>query len=254
MSGGLKIQFVDNSATQYNGSAHAVLGVEGLNLKGRLWLGDRDSASFLQLRHRKVTHVVNCEKDIHGSSKEEGITYLNIDPEEDEGASFELALAFIDKHCGDGGSATVLVHCLTGNGRSAGVVLYYLMKRANCTLAEAHRALKKTKPTIAPRAGLVRLLLAEERKLFRGLESISLNDKRQIIYKDDMFAGPGGADKKGGGKRGGGWGGVLGLGVLVAFFLALYFGLSLLAEPKTSSPRKPAGARKARERAKREKH
>lgn len=245
----MKIRFVDNSATQYNDSAHAIVGVEGLKLKGRLWLGDRDSASFLQLRHRKVTHVINCEKDIHGSSKEEGITYLNIDPEADEGASFELALAFLDKHCADDGSATVLVHCLTGNGRSAGVVLYYLMKRAKCTLAEAHRALKKIKATIAPRAGLVRLLLAEERKLYRGLESVSLSEKRQIIYKDDLFAGSGGADKKDGGRRGGGWGGVLGLGVLVAFFLALYFGLSLFAAPKTPvvpPPRKSAGSSKSR--------
>lgn len=228
----LKIRFVAADGTENNGSATELTKAPGLTLLGRLWLGDRDSASYLQLRHRKITHVINCERDIHGSSKEEGVTYLLIDPEADEGKCFEAALAFLDKHCGSG-SANVLVHCMTGNGRSAGILLYYLMKKLSMTFANSHRALKALKPAIAPRADLVRLLLAEERALYRGLETIGLNEKRQIIYKDgdDMFSDMGANKKNDGKKKQGGYGGIIGL-VVVVFFGALYFGLSMLTAPK----------------------
>jgi len=246
MSGGLKVTFVDNSASQYNGSADEVEQqgpLAALNWKGRLYIGDRDSASFLQLRHRSVTHVINCEKDIHGVSKEEGVTYLKIDPESDDGKCFELSYLFLERELSEK-SSVVLVHCQSGNGRSCGIMIYYLMRKLNISLANAHRALRRLRPKISPRGSLVSLLLKEEKRM-RRIESVALNERREVVYIDggdalfDGLAGnkSGVSGQKGAKKAGSGGGAMWAVFVVAVIFILLYVGLdALIKSNATTTP------------------
>lgn len=222
---GLKIEFIDNSDKQYEGSADEVTGI---SLKGRLFIGDRDAASFLQLRHRKITHVINCEKDIHGSSKEKDVTYLNIDPESDDGKCFDKAYTFLEEELSEKNN-NILIHCLSGNGRSCGIILYYLMKKLSISLANAHRQLKKIRVRIQLRGDLVKLLIREEKRLRPSFgESVALSETRQIVYLDGADSVFSGMDAKKGSKKRSNTGAMLCGALLVVFLIVLYFGLDVL--------------------------
>ena len=246
----MKVTYVDNSAVQYDGSASEVVGVDKqLGLKGRLYIGDRDSASFVQIKHRGITAVVNCEKDIHGVSKED-VVYLNIDPEDDQWLgrkSFELALAFLDKELSEK-SSRVLIHCQTGNGRSCGILIYYLMRKLNVSLASAHRQVLKLRGGLQLRSSLAKMLMEEERSLRPGKnQSVALNEKRQIIYTDGgggdaLFGSVGGdsaADNKLPKRKGGGGGAWMGAVAVIVFLAITYFALDKLIEAGKPAPVKP---------------
>lgn len=269
----MKVTYIDNSDRQYEVSADELSGnIDGLVVKGRLWLGDRDSASFLQLKHRGVTHVLNCEKDLHGISKEKDLVdYCNLDPEEGGKAALIRAFEFLEQQLSEN-SSNVLVHCLNGNGRSCGILLYYLMRKLKISLANAHRRLAGIRPNISPRPGLVKLLIEEEARLRPGLgPSVQLNEKRQIVYTDGadaaMFSGLESAAKTQpkakssaaakGSKQGGWWGLISLLIFLGVTYCALdYFinagkltaapprpGRRPGSEPKTKGGRARAGKR-----------
>lgn len=171
--------FTDTSANQYDASADEIKLSSG-SAFGKLYIGDRDSASFLQLRSRKCLTVVNCAADMHGLSGEKDVKYLNIDPEEVD--CFEDSFNFIKKALSKG--KNVVVHCQNGLGKSAVIVIYFLMRIMSFTLADSHKLLKQSrknfKLNIKPE--LVEKLIAEEKKL-RGNNSICLNG-RKIVYLD----------------------------------------------------------------------
>ena len=175
----MKVTFTDTSANQYDASADEIKLSSG-SAFGKLYIGDRDSASFLQLRSRKCLTVVNCAADMHGLSGEKDVKYLNIDPE--EGDCFEDSFNFIKKALSKG--KNVVVHCQNGLGKSAVIVIYFLMRIMSYTLADSHKLLKQSrknfKLNIKPE--LVEKLIAEEKKLL-GNNSICLNG-RKIVYLD----------------------------------------------------------------------
>ena len=78
----------------------------------------------------------------------------------------------------------MVVHCQNGLGKSAVIVIYFLMRIMSFTLADSHKLLKQSrknfKLNIKPE--LVEKLIAEEKKL-RGNNSICLNG-RKIVYLD----------------------------------------------------------------------
>jgi len=175
----LKVTFVDNASRQYDVSAQQVMIDSSLH---GLFLGDRDAASMLQLKHRGITDVVNCQKDQWGLAKEKDVEYLCIDPELDD--PFEEAFAWIEDVL-EKKKRSVLVHCQTGNGKAAAVVIYYLMKKQGVSLADAHRSVKQARTRIMPRPDLVRLLIEKEQML-RGIgtrPSLRL-EGRTIEYQD----------------------------------------------------------------------
>ena len=73
MSSELKVTFSDKmNKYQYDGHANEIPlspMAKGPG-KGKLWLGDRDSCSMVQLKHRDIKSVVNAQGDMHGLSKE----------------------------------------------------------------------------------------------------------------------------------------------------------------------------------------
>ena len=175
----MKITFTDTSANQYDASADEVKLSSGTAF-GKLYIGDRDSASFLQLRARKCLTVVNCAADMHGLSGEKDVKYLNIDPENSD--CFEESFNFIKRALSKG--RNVVVHGQNGLGKSAAIVVYFVMRILSSTLADSHKLLKQSrknfKLNIKPE--LVVKLIAEEKKL-RGDNSICL-DGRKIVYLD----------------------------------------------------------------------
>eukprot|EP01032_Pedospumella_encystans_P019148 gene19148-21782_t len=87
-----KVEFFDNSAFQYDANASEI---SYTGSGGKLYLGDRFSAAFVQLQYRDCQTVVSCCEDMHGFAKEENVTYLRIDPDYDEDRHFEDSCQFI---------------------------------------------------------------------------------------------------------------------------------------------------------------
>ena len=83
MSNKLKVEFIDNSASQYDSNASEI--EYGDNSKGgKLYLGDRFASSFVQLKFRNCRTVVSCCVDMHGFAKESDVNYLKIDPDDEK--------------------------------------------------------------------------------------------------------------------------------------------------------------------------
>jgi hypothetical protein len=85
----MKVTFTDNSETQYDDSADRIK-YKGGKDTGKLYLGDRDSAAFLQLKYRECTSVVNCCVDTHGLAQDAKVKYCKCDPDEDSYVSSAL--------------------------------------------------------------------------------------------------------------------------------------------------------------------
>lgn len=163
----LKVTYIDSSSTQYDGNADLIKvefsGRESTTNVGKLYLGDRHSSSFLQLRHRKCKRVVNCDKEIHSLSREEDVKYLNIDPSDRKSSIFEESFEFIDKSIQKGRNVTVL--CETGNSKAAAIVVYYVMKKQLLTHTESIEIVKRFRGKIRIRPELLSALFKEEKKL-----------------------------------------------------------------------------------------
>lgn len=93
--------------------------------------------------------VINCTKANHRELNEENesLRFLRIDMPRDGLEKFDRSLAFIDAALAEGRNC--LVHCAAGACRSAAIVIYYLMKKRNLTVQQAHAALRSARPAIA---------------------------------------------------------------------------------------------------------
>jgi hypothetical protein len=197
MASELKVTFSDkNNKFQYDG--HAVrIKVKSMKKKGgKLYLGDRDSCSMVQLKFRNVTHVVCSDTDLHGRCKEADITYCKIDPIDDKRICFTDAYKFIDNALESG--SNTLITCETGLGKSACILLYYMMKREQTTLADSHRYINSLRPGINSddkksgfRPNCVEILIDEEKKMYKNskvshgkIPSCELRSDRSMVYID----------------------------------------------------------------------
>lgn len=162
----LKVTFTDTSKTQYDANADLIKikfkSITG-GKAGKLFLGDRWAASFLQLRSRNCKHVVNCDKNIHSLSREDDIKYCNVDPTEGKSDALQEAHSFIETELAQGNNVTVL--CETGNNKSATIVAYFIMKCLGLTHTAAIDHLKQYRSRIRIKDELLSLLFKEERKL-----------------------------------------------------------------------------------------
>lgn len=212
----MKITFTDTSANQYDKSADVIKYTSDKSL-GKLFIGDRDCASFLQLRSRKCLTVVNCAADMHGLSGEKDVKYLNIDPDLTD--CLEESYNFIEKALLKG--KNVVVQCQNGLGKSAVIVLYFIMKFTVCSLADSHRLVKKSRKdlTLNIKPDLVAKLVAAEKKLRKSI-SVCL-DGRKIVYLDSVMS------RKKGGPVSNGFP-FIPLLVFVGFIAVLYGSLVLL--------------------------
>ena len=196
----LQVTFSDkNNKYQYDGHANELPTETKKGKVGRVYVGDRDAGSMVQIRHRKIKQVVNCQSDMHGLSQEKEVKYLNIDPVDNSASCLELAYRFICTAVEKGDN--VLIFCQSGSGRSAAVALYYLMKNGNgMSLADAHRLLERERGAVQCndrsagfRKEILEKLILEEKKLRGKKVSISVDSARIINYLDgkgSAYSGP----------------------------------------------------------------
>lgn len=214
----MKVTFTDTSATQYDANADLI----DLKLKsstagslGKLYLGDRYSAAFLQLKFRKCTHAIICDKEIYSLGREEDITYLNIDPSDDIPENWTKAYDFIDDAVNGGKNITVL--CQSGNAKSAVIVAYYIMKRLSVSPFAAVDKLKEFRSKIRISPSLNALLSREAKKLgllaasSSGLKQGESGNKSRIM-------------------------GIIFVSVIVLFFAILYFALDSATKSNIGAP------------------
>lgn len=204
----MKVTFKDTSATQYDANADLVdfkaLGLSSSAPLGKLYVGDRYSAAFLQLKFRKCKHVIICDKEIFSLGREEDITYLNIDPSDDIPENWSKVYDFIEKAIINSNNITIL--CQSGNAKSAVIVAYYIMRRLSISPFAAVEKLKGFRSQVRISPSLNALLSREAKKL--GLLSTSI---------------PG--QKEGGSGMKSRTMGIIFVSVVVLFFAVLYFAL-----------------------------
>lgn len=217
MSNKLKVEFIDNSESQYDEHASRIkYGEKG----GKLYLGDRFASSYVQLNWRECKTVVSCDQDMHGFCKEADVEYLKIDPDDEGNNHLEEAYNFLDKKLSE--KKNVVVNCETGFGKSAVVLAYFLMKKMNISLAESYRILQDRRGGIRMPPRLVKVLMNAE---LRSRGSLTLRLDGAFVKTTDGLDGAkqssAAKSKKNQNSNGGLY---LGIG-LVVFFAILYGGL-----------------------------
>jgi predicted protein tyrosine phosphatase len=226
----LKVTFIDNASSQYDGFADEVKYTTSKKSKGKLFIGDRHSCAMVQLKHRNCTAVINCDADLYGLAKEKDIRYLRADPCNDDDdvrkntthalKLFNLAYNFLDQELNIGHN--VLVHCEKGITKSAAIIIYYLMKKQDISLAQAYKELIKYRAAVLPQPSLFRHLIAAEISL-RGIDTIRMEGKKVIYLENNMSRSSGktASEQDFSAER---WfiGGVV-ASILTALFMGIYF-------------------------------
>lgn len=173
MSKGLKVEFIDNSATQYDDNAVLIDYPNRQKSHGKLYLGDQFSSSYVQLKARNIISVVCCSSELFGYCKETNVTYSKIDPDDYQkyGDNF---IKFIDDKLVNG--KNVLVNCENGIGKSATIILLYLMKAKNLSLKDGKSIIEKYWKSIKIKPSLANLLLKVEKSTL-GYNSLIYDGK-----------------------------------------------------------------------------
>jgi len=173
----MKIEYIDNSATQYDSNASEIK--ISNNQKYKLYFGDYLSASFVQLKHRNIKYVVCGSRDLFMFSKEPNVIYLNIDPNDDT-KDIPKTYEFIENSLKDG---NILIHGETG---AAAIILYYILVKNNTPLAITLKMLKRDRnfPNIRP--NVVKYLLIKE-KLQLSKNSVYLGGKGNFISLKKIY-------------------------------------------------------------------
>ena len=177
----LKVEFIDNADSQYDANASQIT---YSNENGKLFLGDRYAASYVQLKYRECDTVVNCCQDMHGFAKEENVEYLKIDPDDEDNTHFEESFGFIESALTLG--KNVVIHCENGSCKSAVITIYFIMVRNAVTLWESYSLVRSNRTGVKIPPRLMRLLIEAEIKL-RGLTSVAI-EGRNIVAAVDVVS------------------------------------------------------------------
>lgn len=171
-----RVTYVDNADKQYDRSAVEISCHP--KAKGKLFLGDFNAASFLQLKYRSCKSVVSCSTDMWGYCKENGVNYLKLDTEDT--ALFDTAKQFIDKELSLG--KNVVVFCCNGMGKSAAIIIYYRLKYGS-SIASTYLDLQKRRGNINIRPDTMKFLIKEEVSTL-GHPSIDLAGRghREVLF------------------------------------------------------------------------
>lgn len=197
MSTDLKVTFRDTSATQYDEHAARIKLGFGKSY-GKLFLGDRHAASYVQLKHRQCSSVVNCYRDLHGFSKEPKVKYLNIDPTDDDEKidCLDELYFFVDTELTNG--KNVVVHCDEGLNRSAALVIYYVMRKLDMSLADSYKKVQRMRPSTKISSVLFKNLIGVEKKL-RGVKTMKWEGRKPVVVevKNSRKGSKSGGDSQG---------------------------------------------------------
>jgi hypothetical protein len=159
MSGKLKIEFTAADGSQYDDNA-ALVNYGGGTDGGKLWIGDRFSASYVQLKARKCKTVCVCDEDMYGFAKEAEVTYQKIDPSDDQD-HFQESFDFIERHLAK--KRSIIVHDEAGVGKAAVIIIYFLMIKSKKSLGEAYKYVGKLRGELKVRNSKTHTLLSLSR-------------------------------------------------------------------------------------------
>jgi len=178
MAEGLKVVFRDTSATQYDENAIDIAASFPF-AGGKLYLGDRHSLAYVQLKHRNCSSVVSCSCGMHGSCLEEEVQYLQVDPLDDDTGLWIRSYEFIENCVSKG--INVTVQCENGTGKSAAVIVFYVMKKLGVSLAESYQLVGRYQTRIKLRPELMAKLIEQE-MLLRGNASVLLENRKRSVF------------------------------------------------------------------------
>ena len=160
----LKVEFIDNSSSQYDENAARIRlnplpsssedsKKQNTTKQGRLYVGDKDSLSFVQIKARSIKAVLCCNSDLAGFCREDKVDYMKIDAEHyslpsssSGGPSLSKKVRegneqlvtnltqFVDKHLRQGHH--VLVCCESGYRSSILFTAAFLMKTYSYSLED----------------------------------------------------------------------------------------------------------------------
>jgi len=157
----------------------------------RLYIGSYDNAmDEPQLKAKGITHILA----LFGKSWPVDFAKQEYIPMHDLGRTnlkvvLEKASKFMELGQQDG--SRILVHCQSGQNRSATVVIAYQMMFQKETLYRAHKRVKSLRPLVQVNVGYAKQLLALERQIFGKnslpcdwMERETLNlYKGEVVYK-----------------------------------------------------------------------
>jgi len=140
-----------------------------------LWIGTFDDANNeFELKRNGITHILSL---VGHRSSLEWVKHKHY-PMDDYGKTDLKAV--LDEvsdfmNVGQKGDNSLLVHCQSGQNRSASVIIAHLMIMCKKTLYRAHRDLKKIRPIVQVNVHYAQQLLKLEQELFDGVNSLPLN-------------------------------------------------------------------------------
>lgn len=146
---------------QNAGVANVVLDLDGGNFS--IFVGGRrEAADLIFLQKHRVTHVLNCTKELPCHHREH-VKCLRLglldDPSENLGSRLNECMAFIDEarhaaaiRAADGGGAA-LVHCYMGRSRSVTVAAAYAVHALGLSAKESLQAIRNRRPEASPNYG-----------------------------------------------------------------------------------------------------
>merc|ERR550534_2021514 len=131
-----------------------------------LWIGSYDNATNEQeLEKNGITHILCL---IGSKAHIDWVNHKQYPMHDDGKSDVKKVLNDVYDFMIDGqkGSNKLLVHCQSGQNRSAVVIISFLMMKSNKTLWRAHRELKKVRPIVQVNVLYAKQLLELEEELF----------------------------------------------------------------------------------------
>lgn len=131
----------------------------------RLLLGGWNEAKSLSwLKQHKVTHILNCAREIPALYPSDFV-YLNLllddVPEQDIAPALETSQLFVQWAYESSPSSVVFVHCMMGISRSSSMVINHLLhSKQHKTYEEAYRFVRSKRDIVHPNRGFVKQIKA----------------------------------------------------------------------------------------------
>ncbi|KAA0187393.1 putative map kinase phosphatase [Fasciolopsis buskii] len=145
-------------------------------INSHLYLSSLNALTPDRLRQHGITLLISAMIDPVPTQLRNSVSSsMHVPVEDMEGANlrshFDRVADRIAAEHRRGGRA--LVHCMAGVSRSSSLILAYLIRHANMSLAEAYQHVRGIRPCIQPNPGFWRQLLDYEERL-RGTRSVRL--------------------------------------------------------------------------------
>lgn len=129
-----------------------------------LFLGNaNDAQNFKELRNNRIKYIINCADDCENYFKQY-FHYTNLELVDDNANNllsiFNNIYGFIKASVS--GKQPILIHCVNANTRSVSIVLLFLMKYTNVSLASAISTIKKKNNNVIPKLEYINKLIEYE--------------------------------------------------------------------------------------------